>query len=196
MAAPLGFFPPPLPLCLPCLATPDPKPAAPNRTTSSECWSWCRLRKPRDCAGHGRPRRPNAAGQQAKRDGRCTIARSLLGEERRLPCGLLPSQVSDLLDREITPNDYEMLLQLDESIPKPTASRAAVERLPSASEADFIGETCTVCLHAFELRDAVARLHCKHLFHHDCISKWLLERCRLCPLCGDEQPHDHTHPHA
>mmetsp|Transcript_68019 Transcript_68019/g.178356 ORF Transcript_68019/g.178356 Transcript_68019/m.178356 type:complete len:214 (-) Transcript_68019:7-648(-) len=211
MAAPPGFFPPPPSLCLPCLAAPDPapKPAPQSRSesTTCECWSWVRLRKSAGdpCSGPGRLRRGSNAGQQAKREGRC-ITRSLLGEargavnrslrngfltqERRLPCGLLPSQVSDLLDREITPDDYEMLLLLDECIAKPTASRTAVESLPAVSAKEFLGETCTVCLHAFEHREGVVSLKCKHFFHHECISKWLLEHGRLCPLCGDEQPRD------
>lgn len=104
----------------------------------------------------------------------------------RLPCGLLPSQVSELLDRDITPDDYEMLLQLDESVVRPTADPESVHSLSAACATEFLGETCAVCLHAFERRDSVSVLRCKHLFHQACIAKWLLERCRLCPLCGDE----------
>lgn len=103
--------------------------------------------------------------------------------ENRLPCGLLPSQLSDLLFREITPEDYDLLLQLDESVKKPTASQASVESLPEAGKEDFAGKSCTICLLAFEHCDEVAALPCEHFFHRSCIAKWLMERKPLCPLC-------------
>jgi len=99
---------------------------------------------------------------------------------------LMPSQVSELLDRDITPDDYEMLLQLDESITRPTASRAGVERLTGASGEAFLGENCAICLLAFETSDEVKVLQCSHVFHQECVAKWLLERCKFCPLCGEE----------
>lgn len=98
----------------------------------------------------------------------------------------MPSQVSELLDRDITPDDYEMLLQLDESVTRPTASRAGVERLAGASGDAFLGENCAICLLAFEKSDEVKVLPCTHFFHQECVARWLLERCRCCPLCGDE----------
>mmetsp|Transcript_33863 Transcript_33863/g.59710 ORF Transcript_33863/g.59710 Transcript_33863/m.59710 type:complete len:274 (+) Transcript_33863:47-868(+) len=107
--------------------------------------------------------------------------------QTRLACGLLASEVSDLLFRDITPDDYEMLLQLDESVPRPTASKALVDSLPHASSEDCLGETCSVCLMSFESGDSIAVIpSCKHKFHRGCISKWLLERHRTCPLCGNE----------
>lgn len=107
--------------------------------------------------------------------------------ETRLPCGLMASELSQLLFRDITPDDYEMLLQLDESIPRPTASKDLVDSLPCASSEDCLGETCSVCLTAFELGDSITFIpSCKHKFHRDCISKWLLERNKVCPLCGNE----------
>lgn len=103
----------------------------------------------------------------------------------------MPSQVCELLDRDITPDDYEMLLQLDESVARSTASRAGVERLVPANEKDFLGESCSICLIAYEPDDLVKALPCAHFFHQECIAKWLLERCRFCPLCSEEAlPHD------
>mmetsp|Transcript_1792 Transcript_1792/g.3957 ORF Transcript_1792/g.3957 Transcript_1792/m.3957 type:complete len:227 (-) Transcript_1792:83-763(-) len=196
--------------CLSCIAAPPaPETKSASKTDTCECWSWC-------AAGLRKRRRmePRPFWKEApRRDSRCaavsgttaspgastaaagggsstagTGARGLgvATQDIRLPCGLLQSQVSDLLDRELTPNDYEMLLQLDESVARPTASRKSVESLTAACSEDFLGETCAVCLHAFDSRDAVVVLQCKHLFHHGCISKWLLERCRSCPLCFDE----------
>mmetsp|Transcript_30060 Transcript_30060/g.82547 ORF Transcript_30060/g.82547 Transcript_30060/m.82547 type:complete len:235 (+) Transcript_30060:87-791(+) len=106
--------------------------------------------------------------------------------ETRLPCGLFPSQVSELLDRDITPDDYEMLLQLDESISCSVVSKTDVDRLTAVCAKDYVGEKCTVCLLTFKSSDSVISLSCSHAFHRDCISKWLLERSRMCPLCGSE----------
>jgi len=109
-----------------------------------------------------------------------------LVQDVQLPCGLLPSQVSDLLDRDITPDDYEMLMQLDHANHRPTASAEIVKRLPASDAKAAIGESCSVCLLTFQSDDNLAMLACEHVFHRQCISKWLLERCRFCPLCGAE----------
>ncbi|KAG5626029.1 hypothetical protein H5410_011247 [Solanum commersonii] len=47
-----------------------------------------------------------------------------------------------------------------------------------------IDETCSICLVEFEKEHVVCQLpRCNHVFHMDCIEKWL-ERCQFtCPLC-------------
>ncbi|KAJ1394143.1 Zinc finger, RING-type [Sesbania bispinosa] len=42
---------------------------------------------------------------------------------------------------------------------------------------------CTVCLSEFEEGDKVRKLKCKHMFHRDCLDKWLQEYWATCPLC-------------
>jgi len=122
------------------------------------------------------------ANRTASRAARCSGPQSV--PELRLPCGLLPSQVSDLMLREITPEDYEMLLLLDESVAKPTVSKESAEQLRSACIEDFIGRSCAICLIGMEPQDAVIELQCGHPFHKQCITKWLTERKGVCPLCG------------
>jgi len=107
-------------------------------------------------------------------------------ERSRLVCGLLPGEVFDLLFREITPEDYDMLLRLDETVPRPTASSSSIEQLPTLRGKEVLGEECSVCLASFECDDVVAVLPCRHRFHRSCISKWLAECRRACPLCGEE----------
>eukprot|EP00439_Symbiodinium_sp_Y106_P015283 s7872_g2.t1 len=106
--------------------------------------------------------------------------------EAPLPCGLLPSDVSELLFRDIVPEDYEMLLQLDDAVEKRVASTEGVDALPSASEDDFAGQNCTVCLAALERDEDIAKLPCTHVFHRRCVAKWLTEQKRACPLCNEE----------
>lgn len=105
-----------------------------------------------------------------------------------MPCGLSASEVEDLLFREITPEDYDMLLRLDEMVAKPTASASSIESLPTTEGERVLGEECTVCLVPFEADDVVASLPCRHNFHRRCITKWLAECKRACPLCGAELP--------
>ncbi|XP_010503038.1 PREDICTED: E3 ubiquitin-protein ligase RHA1B-like [Camelina sativa] len=71
-----------------------------------------------------------------------------------------------------------------------TAFCDAVERSPSAS----ISDTCAVCLGDLEDDDEIRELrNCTHVFHRDCIDRWLDYECRgggdeddnhrTCPLC-------------
>eukprot|EP00927_Polykrikos_kofoidii_P024277 TRINITY_DN22103_c0_g2_i1.p1 TRINITY_DN22103_c0_g2~~TRINITY_DN22103_c0_g2_i1.p1 ORF type:complete len:370 (-),score=75.41 TRINITY_DN22103_c0_g2_i1:152-1150(-) len=106
-----------------------------------------------------------------------------------LPVGLLPRQFTDLLFRDLTPEDYELLCTLDEGVsPKQTVSCAEnAEKLLRKPTAEACAEeVCTICLLGFDGCDSAAELPCKHLFHRECVSKWLLECRRACPLCGVE----------
>jgi len=114
--------------------------------------------------------------------------------EQKLPCGLLESQVSELFDREITPDDYDMLLQLDETIAKHTASKASLATLMSVPAASCLGEYCTICLGKFQKGDDVTALSCDHPFHSSCVLKWLSEHSRRCPVCGHETEANHERP--
>jgi len=102
----------------------------------------------------------------------------------RLPCGLTHREVADLLTRDITPNDYDLLLELDNGNRKSTATVESVEGLPEASPEDVAGGECTVCLSSFILGDAIIALPCRHCFHRSCITKWLSECRGTCPLCS------------
>lgn len=123
------------------------------------------------------------------RDHRSGRSRAFVGgttANSRLPCGLTSVEVFDLLSRDITPDDYDLLLRLDEVVAKPTASSETLECLPVVAAEEFMGGSCTVCLSPFEKEDEVTALPCKHHFHRNCITRWLAECRRACPLCGSE----------
>ncbi|KAK4279052.1 hypothetical protein QN277_016814 [Acacia crassicarpa] len=42
---------------------------------------------------------------------------------------------------------------------------------------------CSVCLSQFEPESEINRLSCGHLFHKDCLEKWLAYWNITCPLC-------------
>lgn len=108
---------------------------------------------------------------------------------RMLACGLFEDELLDILCRDLTPEDYEMLCKLDETVPKKTASASLVEKLQiRTGPPEGSTEPCGVCLAPFDDEDEVATVPCaaKHTFHKECISKWLLDCKNSCPLCGEE----------
>lgn len=57
------------------------------------------------------------------------------------------------------------------------------KRVRRSSEIDDDeGEKCTICLSLFEIENDVRRLPCMHLFHMDCVDRWLITN-KHCPIC-------------
>ena len=92
-----------------------------------------------------------------------------------------------LQSRDLTPEDYELLLRLDEAVPKRDVAPADVlteARLPSVRAATRLEEPCFVCLEAIEpTQDYAALPVCGHTFHSACIRQWLSAGKNACPLC-------------
>ena len=42
---------------------------------------------------------------------------------------------------------------------------------------------CIICSNDFEQDSEVRILNCKHIFHTECIDKWLSEYSNKCPIC-------------
>lgn len=49
-------------------------------------------------------------------------------------------------------------------------------------EKNLFEEKCTICLCEYDQYDYVRRLPCMHLFHIQCVDKWLIQSKR-CPIC-------------
>ncbi|CAM9186722.1 unnamed protein product [Ectocarpus sp. 12 AP-2014] len=47
------------------------------------------------------------------------------------------------------------------------------------------GDSCPVCLEAYRIGDKLRSLPCQHAFHAGCITPWLTQRQRSCPMCKD-----------
>ena len=47
---------------------------------------------------------------------------------------------------------------------------------------DTIYDECPICLEYFDDKDKLAKLKCDHVFHVDCIKKWI-PRESSCPTC-------------
>eukprot|EP00026_Physarum_polycephalum_P007714 Phypoly_transcript_07779.p1 GENE.Phypoly_transcript_07779~~Phypoly_transcript_07779.p1 ORF type:complete len:369 (+),score=78.13 Phypoly_transcript_07779:110-1108(+) len=63
-----------------------------------------------------------------------------------LSCGLTQRQLNDLMNRELTPEDYELLLRLDEGVAKKTVKSDALDRFASraATASDVEESACTI----------------------------------------------------
>lgn len=46
-----------------------------------------------------------------------------------------------------------------------------------------VNTDCVICLDEFREGEDLLELPCKHLFHKGCVSKWLVERKKICPIC-------------
>ena len=99
-----------------------------------------------------------------------------------LPSGLRRSEAFGLMMRDLTADDYDTLIQLDETIAKKVVPSEAVQKLTILKSDD--GGKCGVCLYPILAEDPLKELNCHHRFHVACIDKWLLTYSNICPIDG------------
>ncbi|XP_048755909.1 E3 ubiquitin-protein ligase ZSWIM2-like isoform X2 [Ostrea edulis] len=106
---------------------------------------------------------------------------------------VLPEAVAnDLLNREFTESDYELLTQLDSNanqqqsdIPEAVVNKFPIEKVRERGALLAPGIQCRICLRGYEVNQFVRKLPtCKHKFHKDCIDNWLLHSHPTCPVDG------------
>ncbi|KAH3840283.1 E3 ubiquitin-protein ligase ZSWIM2-like isoform X2 [Dreissena polymorpha] len=100
--------------------------------------------------------------------------------------------VDDLVNREISENDYDLLTQLDANagtigsdIPEDVVNGFPLEKVRGTGPLLQPGVQCRICLHGYQVGQFVRKLpRCKHKFHKDCIDNWLLHSRPTCPIDG------------
>lgn len=99
--------------------------------------------------------------------------------------GLTYAQLMELLSRDLTPEDYDLLLALDTTVKKKTADTNSINALKElvASE-ENCNELCSVCMCNYEVGEPMKALPCEHVFHKGCITTWLENHSQSCPLCN------------
>eukprot|EP00441_Pelagodinium_beii_P044292 CAMPEP_0197629792 /NCGR_PEP_ID=MMETSP1338-20131121/7509_1 /TAXON_ID=43686 ORGANISM="Pelagodinium beii, Strain RCC1491" /NCGR_SAMPLE_ID=MMETSP1338 /ASSEMBLY_ACC=CAM_ASM_000754 /LENGTH=169 /DNA_ID=CAMNT_0043200891 /DNA_START=139 /DNA_END=648 /DNA_ORIENTATION=- len=113
------------------------------------------------------------------------LAEVSLDGDFRLPCGLYQAQVLELMHRNLTPEDFDMLKVLDDSIPNAnTMSSDLMQRLTRVKVKASEDCECGVCLSRIGPEAEAIKLPCKHIFHHRCIEKWLTQCKNSCPMCS------------
>lgn len=124
--------------------------------------------------------------QRSNQRWRATPPRSELGTT------VLPDAIiNNLMNRDITETDYDMLLQLDNQsnqelsdLTEETVRSFPIERVRPSSTLLAPGQQCRVCLRAYQQGQQVRRLPCRHKFHVECIDNWLLHQHPTCPVDG------------
>ena len=94
--------------------------------------------------------------------------------------------IVDLQHRDITPEDYELLLHLDEDVAPKTVSKDVLDGLETASSDSLglTGESCSICMEQFKAEELLKKLLCGHSFHSPCVDRWLTFSSCACPLDG------------
>ncbi|CAG5117314.1 unnamed protein product [Candidula unifasciata] len=104
----------------------------------------------------------------------------------------LPDAIAnDLMHRDLSENDYDLLLQLERNRQEELSNLSEehlraipIERVKEAGPLLALGCQCRVCLRGFTVGQFVRKLPCKHKFHKDCIDNWLLHSHPICPIDG------------
>merc|ERR1711957_460119 len=100
--------------------------------------------------------------------------------------GYLSNWDTDNNSSEVVTVEHEALSSTELAEVKALTERsdAALQALPTETlEKTVEGDPCAICQDTMSQGDAVRRLPCAHIFHADCIEKWL--RLKLtCPLCN------------
>jgi E3 ubiquitin-protein ligase ZSWIM2 len=111
----------------------------------------------------------------------------------------------NLAQREISEEDYDLLIQLDGSnnqnssgnnsnsngtssysqIPEKVIKSWPSERIRENSLLLNPGYQCRICLRPYQTSQILRKLpNCKHKFHLECIDNWLLHSHPTCPIDG------------
>lgn len=92
----------------------------------------------------------------------------------------------ELQNREITPEDYDLLSQLDCSVKPKTLSKATIDSLQSDNVTSALDDVCSICIEDYIPGDLRKFLPCGHHFHGHCITTWLSTTSDRCPIDGKE----------
>jgi hypothetical protein len=101
--------------------------------------------------------------------------------------GLTVQSLVDLQNRDLTPEDYELLLQLDKAVKPKTLTLDQLDSFPTSvlqTQDLHEGDRCSVCMTEYECGESSKTLPCGHRFHAACIVKWLTTSSINCPLDG------------
>ncbi|CAI0398656.1 unnamed protein product [Linum tenue] len=108
-----------------------------------------------------------------------------------LPCGERDSSSSPPVDVKFEA-DVEALSSSGLRVPASESAIESLETVAAAEAGEFRSEErgCAICLQDLAgSSGAVKRLPCCHVFHHDCLVKWLRFH-HTCPLCRSALPMD------
>ncbi|CAF2822727.1 unnamed protein product [Rotaria sp. Silwood2] len=89
----------------------------------------------------------------------------------------------DMQNRDLSPNDYEILLRLDECIQRRTIGKNLLDTFSTINVNEtHLNELCTICMEIYTLGQQMKSLPCTHRFHLHCIETYLEKFSIQCPL--------------
>ncbi|CAF1124956.1 unnamed protein product [Rotaria sp. Silwood1] len=89
----------------------------------------------------------------------------------------------DMQNRDLSPEDYEMLLRLDERVQRKTINTNVLDTLETIDVNDkHLDDQCTICMEKYQDGQQLKLLPCTHIFHLNCIETYLKEFSIQCPL--------------
>ncbi|CAF0984033.1 unnamed protein product [Adineta steineri] len=89
----------------------------------------------------------------------------------------------EMQNRDLSPEDYEMLLRLDERVQRKTVNKNILDTLPTIKVTEtHLDDQCTICMEKYNLDQELKLLPCTHIFHSNCIETYLQEFSIQCPL--------------
>jgi hypothetical protein len=94
--------------------------------------------------------------------------------------GLSEFDLLDLQTRDLTPEDFELLCLLDETVQKATLSSTTVQNFKECIVDEPV--ECGVCLGELDIGELAKLMPCGHKFHPECIRKWLVDYNDSCPF--------------
>lgn len=90
----------------------------------------------------------------------------------------------DLQYREVMPEDYELLLLLDNTVSPNVASNKTMNQLETTEAQEKVpGDLCVICVEdILKGQQVIVLPKCEHIFHVDCITIWLTTASDRCPI--------------
>nr|KYP76612.1 E3 ubiquitin-protein ligase RNF181 [Cajanus cajan] len=103
----------------------------------------------------------------------------------------------DVVQYEERDDEEDAMIEIEESMQQGVvmvpASDEAIQSLKAFTDSSFLKiEKCNICMDKFEVdegddQDDVLSMPCNHVFHRECIVKWL-QTSHTCPLCRYPMP--------
>ncbi|RVW15461.1 E3 ubiquitin-protein ligase SIRP1 [Vitis vinifera] len=81
--------------------------------------------------------------------------------------------------------DIDMDMEEDQMIKTVPATKSSIDELERVGV--DLSQDCSICLESLPIGLQVVRMPCSHVFHGDCIVKWLERSCH-CPVCRFQMP--------
>ena len=136
-----------------------------------------------NCTSRRKPRTPCQANEDSPAVLRHALQKS---DVKKTGTGSHLLNIVDLQHRDITPEDYELLLCLDEDVAPKTVSKDVLDGLETLSSESLglTGESCSICMEQFKAEELLKKLLCGHCFHSPCVDRWLTFSSCACPLDG------------